>query len=397
MLSLVPYSIAAAIIFCSVSVYSLVGQCRTRTRTSSFHRIGNPITSELFAVTENENDANANANILVGETAATATTTTSRRQLLKGAAATTADGMIPLLLSSLYPEPARAAAAEEDVVVLQRCDVVDPRCGADGKLRDTLPAGNPIPRVTNRITHVVQLVIDVGERREEVGFIRFGLYGDDCPESVKSMIRFLTTIGITGMTTERKNGNSNVDFENSIDTQTSPVTLLQGGIVPAICPNKGIEFGVPSQKKAYARARGLRAAGDNFVPQNRPQSTQNEASARKHDVAGLISIPEKGIGYYNNNDDVDAAFASAFLITANDDSVDSSELFDKKLHRRVIGQVIDDESMEFLARLASLPIQKKGVGGNKGSPPLLKVTILDAGVQKVGATNTNNDKNKKKK
>ena len=298
-----------------------------------------------------------------------------RREVLKSAITTVGSVAAPTLFS------VPPSLAEE-----QRCDAVDPRCGADGILRDTRPRGKPIPRVTNRITHVVQLVIDVGERREEVGFLRFGLYGDDCPKTVRTMIEFLTPIGITGMVTDKKEEL----LENSIGIQTSTVSILQGGIVPEICPGTGIEFGVPSQKKAYARMRGLREAGSNFVPQNRPASIslESEPSARKHDVAGLISIPEKGIGW-NGGGDVDGAYSSAFLVTTDA----NSELLDSKLRRRVIGQVIDDESMEFLARLSSLPIQKKGPVG-KG-PPLLKVTVLDAGVQKVGASNQKNNKKKR--
>lgn len=297
-----------------------------------------------------------------------------RREVLKGTITAIGSVAAPAFFS------VPASDAEE-----QRCDAVDPRCGADGVLRDTRPSGNPIPRVTSRITHVVQLVIDIGERREEVGFLRFGLYGEDCPKSVRTMIEFLTPIGITGMVTDK-----NEDLlENSIGIQTSTVSILQGGIVPEITPGLEIEFGVPSQKKAYARTRGLREAGSNFVPQNRPVpvSLESEPGARKHDVAGLISIPEKGIGW-NSNGDIDGAYASAFWVTADA----NSELLDSKLRRRVIGQVIDDESMEFLARLSSLPIQKKGPGG-KG-PPLLKVTVLDAGVQKVGPSNQKNGKKK---
>ena len=188
------------------------------------------------------------------------------------------------------------------------------------------------------------------------------------------MLEFLTPVGITGAVSERKD-----DFLD-IDVKTVTVSILEGGVVPEICPGKGIEFGVPSQRKAYARARGLREAGSNFLPQNRPEavSLESEPSARKHDVAGLISIPEKGIGYASGGD-VDGAYSNAFLITA-----DANSDFDAKLRRRVIGQIIDDESMEFLARLSSLPIQKKG-SGSKG-PPLLKITVLDTGVQKVGAS-----------
>ena len=294
--------------------------------------------------------------------------TASRRTVLKGAV--TSAVSIALLSS---PSPSIAA---------ERCDAADQRCGADGVLRDSAPKGKPIPQVTNRITHVVQLVIDVGERREEVGFLRFGLYGDDCPKTVRTMIEFLTPLGIRGA------ANAN-DLENSIGMQTAPVSLLEGGIVPEICPLKAIEFGVPSQKKAYARARGLRDAPGTFVLQNRPESVslETEPSVRKHDIAGLISVPEKGIGYASSSGDVDGAYSNSFLITA-----DGNAELDTKFRRRVIGQVIDDESMEFLARLSSLPVQKKGPSG-KG-PPLLKITVLDTGVQKVGA---NNQSNKKKK
>jgi len=46
--------------------------------------------------------------------------------------------------------------------------------------------------------------------------------------------------------------------------------------------------------------------------------------------------------------------------------------------RKIIGQVMDDQSMIFLARLASLPTRKgfKGVvSGQNAGPPLLKVYI----------------------
>ena len=337
---------------------------KTTHTTSSFHPHndvrGNTISTKLFG--NNINDE------------------TSRRILLKKTMrAGTACISIPLL-QSMSPDLVLAASSD------QRCDPADPRCGADGKLLSDGEEKNrikPIPRVTNKITHVVQLVVDVGERREEVGFLRFGLYGDDCPINVRAMIQFLTMIGITGV------GKEQDEFENDIDVITQPVSLLFGGIVPSICPGQGVEFGVPSQNKAFAKSRGLVKAGNNFLPQSRPLSTQKELSARTHTAAGLISVPEKGIGYGNGNGPIDEAYANAFLITASEES---SELFDTKLHRRVIGQIIDNESMEFLARLASLPIQR-----NKGTP-LLKVTVLDAGVQKVGASSTTpaTTKNKKK-
>ena len=188
------------------------------------------------------------------------------------------------------------------------------------------------------------------------------------------MLLFLTS----GMSTT-----SSLAFENGMGIQSSPVSLLQGGKIPDIVPGKVVDFGVPSQALAYSRARGLRSAGDEFVPQSRPNpdDTQNDPFLRKHDVAGLISVPAKGIGYGGNGfEPEDEAYESAFQITA--DALPSLD----KANRRVIGQVIDDPSMAFLARLASLPTKKglKGViPGQTSGPPLLKVTVRDVALKKV--------------
>ena len=168
--------------------------------------------------------------------------------------------------------------------------------------------------------------------------------------------------------------------ENSIGIQSAPVSLLEGGSVPTICSGRAVEFGVSSQAKSYAKSRGLRQAGPTFVPQQRPPPLINEPFPRQHNVAGLVSIPTKGIGYGGSGTEPDdEAYGNAFLITA-----DEAPVLDK-LGRRVIGQVIDNESMAFLARLSSLPVQK-GIGmipGQISGPPLLRVRIRDVGVQKV--------------
>lgn len=257
-----------------------------------------------------------------------------------------------------------------------RCDPSDPRCGPDGKIGE-ISAGKPIPSVTNRITHVAEIVVDVGPRREETGVLHLGLYGDDCPGSVKQMLLFLTS----GIATTSK-----LAFENGMGVKSDPVSLLQGGKIPDIVPGKLVDFGVPSQEYAYSRARGLRSAGDEFIPQPRPNpdDQQNDPFPRKHDVAGLISVPAKGIGYGGSGfESDDEAYESAFQITADDlPSLD-------KANRRVIGQLIDQESMAFLARLSSLPTKKgiKGViPGQTSGPPLLKVTIRDVEAKKVPAS-----------
>mmetsp|Transcript_10763 Transcript_10763/g.26021 ORF Transcript_10763/g.26021 Transcript_10763/m.26021 type:complete len:360 (-) Transcript_10763:1672-2751(-) len=300
----------------------------------------------------------------------------SRREVLQGAVTAALLSTTPITLS---PRPAIAASE-------QRCDAEDIRCQQDGKLLEgEAPTGRPIPKVTNKITHVVQMIIDVGERREEAGFIRFGLYGEDCKQSTREMLLFLTR-GISSLDEET--------LRNSIGLEYAPVTLGESGYVPTIYSGKAVDFGVPSQAKAYAKSRGVRTAGSNFVPQNRPPAIDGEASARPHSVAGLISVPMKGIGYGGSNGvSIDEAYESAFTITA-----DSTPAFDGK--RRVIGQVIDDPSMQFLSRLASLPVQKgkgSGLPGTVAGPPLLKVRVREIGVQKVGEQKDKDSSGKKKK
>ena len=256
-----------------------------------------------------------------------------------------------------------------------RCDASDPRCGPDGKLGD-LPKGKPVPVVTNKITHVAEIVVDIG--REETGVLHLGLYGDDVPGSVRQMLLFLTS----GIATTSK-----LAFENGMGIKSAPVSLQQDGKVPDIVPGKLIDFGVPSQALAFSRSRGLRSAGDDFVPQPRPSvdETKDDPFVRPHDVAGLITIPSKGIGYGGSGfEPEDEAFESAFQIIA-----DAMPALDKGNRGRVIGQLIDDESMAFLARLASLPTKKgiKGViPGQSSGPPLLKVTIRNVEAKKVSAS-----------
>ena len=99
----------------------------------------------------------------------------------------------------------------------------------------------------------------------------------------------------------------------------------------------------------------------------------------------MISVPVKGIGYGGNpKADLDEAFSSAFTITASSDTSSVLDKANSPQRQRVIGQVIDNESMEFLDRLAKLPIQKKiGRSLEGGGPPLLKVRVRDVDVQKV--------------
>jgi hypothetical protein len=250
-----------------------------------------------------------------------------------------------------------------------RCDATDPLCGPDGTLRDEI-VGKAIPIPAGDITYAVAITIDVG--RQETGLIRLGLYGNDCSASVEQLVAFFST----GLSTLSNN-------DNSLGQITSPVRLLTGGIVDSITPGLTVDFGVPSQQTAYGRARGLSKVSD-YRAQPRPDPTfvSQDKMVRSHDAAGLLSVSQKGLGYGGTGfEQDDEAFESSFLITSS-----AVPALDK--NRRVIGQVLDSQSMAFLERLANLTTKKglKGViPGQTTGPPLLKVVVRDVVVSKVSA------------
>jgi cyclophilin family peptidyl-prolyl cis-trans isomerase len=251
-----------------------------------------------------------------------------------------------------------------------RCDPSDPLCGTDGKLRDEPLRGQPVPTPASDITYVAALQIEIG--RGEVGILRLGLYGDDAPASVQQFLEFLSSEGF-----------SVPSINDPIGSVTAPVSLKRGGVIDSIVPGITVSFGVPSQSVAYGRSRNLSRI-DNFVPQNRADSTvvANDAETiRPHNVAGLVSVPRKGLGHGGTGfEQVDEAYESTFLITAGPvPSLDRN--------RRVIGQVLDASSMAFLERLATLPTKRgiRGViPGQTSGPPLLKVVVRDTEISRVG-------------
>jgi hypothetical protein len=198
---------------------------------------------------------------------------------------------------------------------------------------------------------------------------------------VREAVEFLSGAGLT---TALIDGNSGRRV-SSIGEVTGPVGLATGGVVSGIVPGLTVALGVPSQSVAYGRSRGMsRTAG--FVPQPRPDPALAAADrvVRGHDAAGLVSVPRRGIGHSGGGGgpgagDDDGAYESAIVITA--DSVPSLDSTN-----RVIGQVIDIESMAFLGRLASLPTKRGILGvipGQTSGPPLLKVVVREVAVSEV--------------
>ena len=263
-----------------------------------------------------------------------------------------------------------------------RCDPNNPRCGTDGKLRETDIVGQPVPKVPTiisttgdsvpiRFTHIAAIQIEIG--RGEVGVLKMGLYGNEFPENVQQFVNFLSETG----------------FQTSSDASTfgrqqPPVTLRRGGIVTSIVPTKVIELGVPVQSMAYARSLGRSKVDETFVPQPRPKDViPTTKPLRTHECAGLISMPKKGLGYGGTGfESDDECYESAFLITANPvPTLDKDQL--------VIGQILDADSMAFVERLANIPTKRgiRGViPGQTSGPPLPKVVIREVQVAPLSAT-----------
>lgn len=242
--------------------------------------------------------------------------------------------------------------------------------GPDGRIRDAPLEGEPVPRLTEdlKITDIIELTLTVGTGSiATTNVMRIGLYGSKCPELVKEM----TDLCGKGIVTSQ-------DL-----LLGAPVRLTQGfGSLTFIRPAERLEFGIPSQKVAYAKFIRKAKAPDEFLPQPRPSGdrldlVRNEQSARAHNVAGLISLPKDGIGYGSGMlSKDDEAYSSAFQITAA--SVPDMD----KEGRKVIGQLIDNNSMNVLARLAGSPTRKM-LPGQNGGTPLIKVSVDECIVSSV--------------
>jgi len=246
----------------------------------------------------------------------------------------------------------------------ERCDASDPNCGPDGRVREEPLAGKPVPDLGGlEVTHIIDLTLNIGSGSNAyTETIKMGLYGNNCPELVKEMIDVC--------------GRGLVTSKNLL--LGAPVRIGNGfGSLTYIKPDERLEFGVASQKVAYAKSIRKAKAPDEFVPQPRPSGerlelVRAESSARQHDVAGLISVPKEGIGYgtFLSVSD-DEAYSNTFQIIAA-----AAPDMDKG-GRKVIGQLLDASSMAALARLAGSPTRKI-LPTQTGGAPLIKVAVDDS-------------------
>jgi hypothetical protein len=318
-----------------------------------------------------------------------------RAFLLSRAMPTAASATVALLLPLSSPDPSNAASVPVQRAVgsaeskcksegnclekldidgavgwnwggVDRCDASDPNCGPDGT--PSVLASLPVPPLPEGydVTDVVEMTLNIGSgSKSETRMMRMGLYGSKCPESVREMIDLC---GRTGLVTSK-------DL-----LLGAPVRLGGGGgSVTYIRIGERVDFGIPSQKVAYARYIRKAKAPDEFVPQSRPEGSRlkmvrEEMSSRVHDMAGLVSIPKEGIGYGGGlvlgKDD--EAYSSSFQLTVGPVKDMDYE------GRKVIGQLLDVESMDTLSRLAGLATRKllPGQGGGEFACSLLHACIL---------------------
>lgn len=258
-----------------------------------------------------------------------------------------------------------------------RCDASDPKCGVNGQLLENGESSFIVPDTLGlKISKIIELEIRLGKNLE-TGVLRIGLYGENCPKSADQILEYVSNYGL--VTNEDVIENGYFD-----DVLSSPVSFSKSGELRSIYPGEKLDFGIASQEAAFGKKSGLsisqkkRYSSISFQPQPRPDATtaniiQEEASPRSHNAPGLISIPSKGIGYNNELfTNEDKAYESSFQITASS----NLDYMDKE-KRKVIGQIVDEESMKFLSRLASIPTQKglKGIANINYGPPLIRVSL----------------------
>lgn len=248
----------------------------------------------------------------------------------------------------------------------ERCDASDPLCGPDGRLREEALRGGAVPAKDPEleVTDVVEMTLTIGTGSNAgTGTMRMGLYGKRCPALVREVVDLC--------------GRGIVTSQNLL--LGAPVRLGdERGSLTYIRPEERLEFGVFSQKVAYAKSIRRAKAPDEFVPQGRPSGerlelARGEKSSRAHDVAGLISVPKEGIGYgsFLGTKD-DEAYATAFQVTAA-----SVPEMDKE-GRKVVGQLLDRGSMDLLARLAGSPTRKMLPGQNGGKGAVVRDVLVES-------------------
>ena len=252
----------------------------------------------------------------------------------------------------------------------------------NGKLRDSPAEILPLPPFLEgdlaKITDIVQIDVAIGKQAQsETRTLRIGLYGNAFPTLVKQFLDFTSTDQGGGLVSS-----SPLAFDEGYGVSTAPVSLIVGGLLEYIYPERKLEFGVPSQSAAFAKRKGKSKAPEDFMAQPRPKQAmtddEDKIVVRKHDSAGLISVPRNGIGYANPNAPDDEAFSNSFgIISAADSSLDKKS--------KVIGQLVDEESMESITRLVALPTRKGITGvipGQNSGPPLVKVSVRSISISK---------------
>ena len=303
-----------------------------------------------------------------------------------------------------------------------RCDAFsDVNCGANGQSSSVETIIPPVPsnyynsnsnsnsNNNNKVTHVVTMEITIGKSdRQSSGILKMGLYGesnkksdnnnnDNKDETLSSISiavqQFLDLCSAKGLITMPLDKMQYDGFE----FVTSPVSFVQSLTLNHIQPFQEVQFGLTSQTLTYAKynkynTRSSSTTSIPFLPQPKPSTTTTTTTTTADilDVTvtvpttdktitmmtpGYIQIP-KSLQLFGKNDD--EAFATYITITASSSTPTNNN------NKLVIGQLMDESSMQLLTRLASSPTQKgfKGIlPGQNSGPPLVPVKVTSISIQ----------------
>jgi cyclophilin family peptidyl-prolyl cis-trans isomerase len=206
----------------------------------------------------------------------------------------------------------------------ERCDPTDPVCTAGGVETDAAASAREVPKPRAAVTE--RFGMDVLIAGESVGQLKLGVYRDAAPDSCDTFSQLARGTLVS-------------------DPDDVPATLERSTAV-RVLKGREVQLGALTVPNGQLRLVSGKTRPQRFSvvpPRNKDTNTLS------HDAAGLLSVRRGGGSF-------------SFLLTP-----DANPALDREWI--VIGQVLDNESMQILARLNSLPTN------NYDQTPLAKMKI----------------------
>lgn len=221
-----------------------------------------------------------------------------------------------------------------------RCDAREIGCGSDGKISDAIKT-EPVPQlpVGMNTTDICEMDIQIG--KYEAGTLRMELFSPLAPTSVQAL-------GLL--------------FEDSYrqPKDSEYATGFTWGALTDIDKGASVSLGISrdQQSYAFARKKGLRKSPDDLTPMDPPPRQKQESNDFfSSGMAGIVSVPRGGLGR-----DMEVTISTS---ATRNKRLDSDFC--------VVGRLVNEESMELLAQLDGMPVQR---AYGKDGKPMLKVTII---------------------